>query len=104
MTQLRSLAFNLTFYLWTAFILILGLPLALMPYPAAYWLGRNWVRGSLWLLRHIVGLSHRVVGLEHVRARPAIYAAKHQSSWDTLIFALYLHFPAYALTRELLYR
>src|SRR6266436_8929467 len=103
MIQLRSLAFNLAFYLWTALVLILGLLLALMPYPAAYWLGRNWVRGSLWLLGRIVGLRHRVIGLEHARTHPAIYAAKHQSSWDTLVFALYLRLPAYVLKRELLY-
>ena len=103
MLPLRSLAFNAAFYVWTALIVILGLPIALMPHPAVYWLGRTWVRGSLWLLRRIVGLSHRVVGLEHARTHPAIYAAKHQSSWDTLVFALYLQLPAYVLKRELLY-
>ena len=103
MTAIRSLAFNLAFYLWTALMMIAFLPVLLLPYPATYWFGRQWARGSLWLLKHLVGLDHRVVGLEHIRRGPAIYASKHQSSWDTLIFALYLHLPAYVLKRELLF-
>jgi 1-acyl-sn-glycerol-3-phosphate acyltransferase len=103
MTAIRSLAFNLAFFLWTALAMIAFLPVLLMPYGATYWFGRQWVRVSLWLLKHLVGLDHRVVGLEHAGRGPAIYAAKHQSSWDTLIFALYLHLPAYVLKRELLF-
>jgi 1-acyl-sn-glycerol-3-phosphate acyltransferase len=103
MTALRSLLFNLVFNLWTAGVLILGLPVLLLSYPATYWFGRQWVRGALWLLKHLVGLDHRVVGLDHARRGPAIYAVKHQSAWDTLIFALYLHDPAYVLKRQLLY-
>jgi len=104
MAALRSLLFNIAFYLWTAAILILGLPVLLFAYPATYAFGRLWVRVSLWLLRTIVGLDHRVIGLEHCKAhRQAIYAVKHQSAWDTLVFALYLKLPAYVLKRELLY-
>ena len=103
MTALRSLAFNLAFYVWTAVALILALPLLLLPYHATYWFGRNWVRVSLWLLRTLVGLDHRIVGGELRPEGPAIYAAKHQSSWDTLVFALLLKEPAYVLKRELLF-
>jgi 1-acyl-sn-glycerol-3-phosphate acyltransferase len=103
MTAIRSLAFNLAFFLWTALAMILFLPVLLMPYTSTYWFGRQWARVTLWLLKHLVGLDHRVVGLEHARRGPAIYAAKHQSSWDTLIFALYLNLPAYVLKRELLF-
>lgn len=103
MIVLRSLAFNVAFYVWTTLILLAGLPLLLLPYQVTYALGRCWVRGSLLLLRTLVGLRHRLVGLEHARRGQAIYAAKHQSSWDTLIFALLLHRPAYVLKRELLY-
>src|SRR5579862_778822 len=84
--------------------LILGLPALLFPYPVTYGFGRLWVRVSLWLLRWFVGLDHRAIGLEHRDRQPqAIYAVKHQSAWDTLVFALYLNLPAYVLKRELLY-
>ena len=103
MALLRSLLFNLGFYLWTALALIIAMPVLLFPYPAIHGFGRLWVSGALWLLKRFIGLDHRALGLENMAQRPAIYAVKHQSAWDTLVFAHYLHFPAYVLKRELLY-
>jgi len=102
MTALRSLLFNLLFALWTAFIFIVSLPTLVMPLAAAWWMGGLWVRGALLLLRATVGLGHRVRGAEHRVAGPAIYAAKHQSAWDTLVFPLLLDKPAYVLKQELI--
>lgn len=102
MTALRSLLFNLLFGLWTAFIFVVSLPTLLLPRGAAWAMGRLWVRGMTILLRITVGLRHRVLGAEHRLAGPAIYAAKHQSAWDTLAFALLLDKPAYVLKRELM--
>jgi 1-acyl-sn-glycerol-3-phosphate acyltransferase len=100
---LRSLLFNLGFFAWTLAIVVLGVPFLLLPYRFTYRLGGFWVRVSLALLRLLVGLDHRVVGLEYRLAGPAIYAVKHQSAWDTLVFALLLKDPAYVLKRELIF-
>ena len=102
MTTLRSLLFNLLFALWTALIFVLSLPTLVLPRGAVWWMGGLWVRGALLLLRAIVGLGHRVRGTEHRIAGPAIYAAKHQSAWDTLVFPLLLQQPAYVLKQELI--
>lgn len=102
MTTLRSLLFNLLFALWTAFIFIVSLPTLVLPLSAAWWMGGLWVRGALLLLRATVGLGHRVRGAENRIAGPAIYAAKHQSAWDTLVFPLLLDKPAYVLKQELI--
>jgi 1-acyl-sn-glycerol-3-phosphate acyltransferase len=102
MTTLRSLLFNLLFALWTALIFVLSLPTLVLPRGAVWWMGGLWVRGALLLLRAIVGLGHRVRGTEHRIAGPAIYAAKHQSAWDTLVFPLLLEQPAYVLKQELI--
>jgi 1-acyl-sn-glycerol-3-phosphate acyltransferase len=102
MTTLRSFLFNLLFALWTAFIFIVSLPTLVLPRSAAWWMGGLWVRGALLLLRATVGLGHRVRGTEHRIAGPAIYAAKHQSAWDTLVFPLLLDKPAYVLKQELI--
>lgn len=102
MTILRSFLFNLLFALWTAFIFVVSLPTLLLPLGAAWWMGGLWVRGALLLLRATVGLGHRVQGAEHRIAGPAIYAAKHQSAWDTLVFPLLLDKPAYVLKQELI--
>lgn len=102
MATLRSLVFNVAFLVWTAAVLTTALPVLALPRAATYALGRFWVRGTFALLACIVGLRYRVRGLEHRLAGPAIYAAKHQSSWETLVFALLLHEPAYVLKRELI--
>jgi 1-acyl-sn-glycerol-3-phosphate acyltransferase len=101
MATLRSLAFNICFFVWTAAILLAMLPALLLPREATYAVGRLWVRGVFALLAAIVGLRHRMRGLEHRLPGPAIYAVKHQSSWETLVFALLLDQPAYVLKREL---
>jgi len=102
MTTIRSLLFNLLFALWTALIFIFSLPTLVLPRSAAWWMGGLWVRGALLLLRATVGLGHQVRGAEHRVTGPAIYAAKHQSAWDTLVFPLLLDKPAYVLKRELI--
>jgi 1-acyl-sn-glycerol-3-phosphate acyltransferase len=102
MTTVRSLAFNILFAVWTGIVFLISLPTLLMPRRAVWAMGRLWVRGSLLLLRAIVGLGHRVAGAEHRLAGPAIYAVKHQSAWDTLVFPTLVDMPAYVLKQELI--
>ena len=101
MAVLRSLFFNVFFFAWTLAIVVMGLPFLLLPHRFTYRLGAFWVRVTLAVLGGLVGLRHRVVGLEHRLPGAAIYAVKHQSAWDTLVFALLLDEPAYVLKREL---
>ena len=103
MAVLRSLLFNVFFFAWTLAIVVMGLPFLLLPHRFTYRLGAFWVRVTLAVLGGLVGLRHRVVGLEHRLPGAAIYAVKHQSAWDTLVFALLLDEPAYVLKRELTY-
>jgi 1-acyl-sn-glycerol-3-phosphate acyltransferase len=102
MIFLRSLLFNLLFFGWTSVMFLLSLPALLLPAGAVWGLGRVWVCGVLLLLRLAVGLSHEVRGLENRPEGAALFAAKHQSAWDTLIFALLLERPAIVLKQELL--
>ncbi len=103
MTAVRSLLFNLLFFGWSIVLMLLCLPLLLLPRSATYAAGRLWTRGTLFLLRAVVGLRHEFRGLEHRFPGPAIYAVKHQSAWETLVFPLLLHEPAYVLKRELIW-
>ena len=98
---LRSLLFNIGFFGWTTIVVVGGLVLLPLPWPWMHRLGRLWCRGTLVLLRSIIGLRHRIEGQENLLHEPAIYASKHQSTWDTLIFALLLPDCAYVLKREL---
>ncbi|GJE39935.1 lysophospholipid acyltransferase family protein [Methylobacterium persicinum] len=101
MLALRSLAFNLCFYIATTLLAVFGLP-ALVSRRAVLRLARTWGRLTLWLLRHVAGTDVEFRGLENIPAGAALVAAKHQSALETL--ALCTVFPdfAYVLKRELL--
>ena len=101
MTLLRSLTFNIFFYLWTTVIVVFGLPLMLGPRSGLYHLGRLWVRVTMAALRLLCGLRYQVRGLEHLPQGGCLVAAKHQSAWDTLIFSLLLWDHSFVLKQEL---
>lgn len=102
MIHVRSLAFNLFFWLWTACLLIACLPLLLGPSILSYHVGRFWARVNLSALRLICRLDFQIRGQQNLPAEPCLVACKHQSAWDTLIFALLIKHPAIVLKRELL--
>jgi len=99
---LRSIAFNIFYFLWTAGMHVLCLPLLLGRRRWVQLAGGVWIDGTLFLLKHVVGIDHRISGAENLPATPAIYAVKHQSAWETLFLSRYLNFPAFVLKKELL--
>ena len=101
MAGLRSLAFNVLFFAWTAAIVLFGLPALVVGRKGVYAVGRLWARGTFALLAALVGIRHRILGRERLPPEPVIAAVKHQSSWDTLVCALIFAEPAYVLKREL---
>ena len=102
MIWLRSLIFNLAFFLWAAVLGSLGLPLILLSRRAAAVIGRFWSRGTMWLLRHVVGLEHQFRGLDRLPRGGCIVAMKHQSAWDAVILSIALDDPVPVVKRELL--
>jgi 1-acyl-sn-glycerol-3-phosphate acyltransferase len=100
---LRSFAFNVGWYLGTAAIAIVGLPLLLAPRRWVVAWAKVWIVFVLWWLRVTVGLTHRVIGVENLPKGPVIIACKHQSSWETLAFTLLFDDVAIVLKRELLF-
>ncbi|MDQ7246668.1 lysophospholipid acyltransferase family protein [Dongia sedimenti] len=99
---LRSILFNLLYALWTAGMHVICLPLLFASRRAVQAAGGIWIGGTLWLLKHVVGIDYRIAGAENLPKTPAIYAAKHQSAWETLFLSRYLDFPAFVLKKELL--
>jgi 1-acyl-sn-glycerol-3-phosphate acyltransferase len=97
----RSALFNLGLWSWTAIMLVAALPW--LAFPPRFMLGhsRGWMRGVQFLLTTIVGLEYEVRGRTAAAARPAIFAFKHQSAWETLAIHLLLDGAAIALKREL---
>jgi 1-acyl-sn-glycerol-3-phosphate acyltransferase len=105
-TWLRSLAFNLAFYIATAAFGVLGLPLLLLaPRRLVMRFGVGWHRCVLWLLKLLVGLDGEVRGRERLppQSSACIFALKHQSTWDTLMVPVAFDDPAAVIKQELLF-
>ncbi len=102
MTAVRSLAFNLAFYLWTLFAAIVTLPILLAPRPAAQATLNLWAKVVTWLLRVVGGVRVEVRGREHVPVGVALVAPKHQCMFD--IFGLIAVLPdsCFVLRKELM--
>jgi 1-acyl-sn-glycerol-3-phosphate acyltransferase len=100
---IRSLLFNLLFYLNLLVLLILALPTLVLPRGAILWMVRLWARNNHWLLRNVCGITVEWRGRERIPEGPLLVASKHQSLWET--FALFPLFadPAFILKRELIW-
>lgn len=98
----RSALFNICFTGWAFLSSVLFAPLFLL---GGEWVSRAgplWARGVLFLAKHILKLTYEVRGEPNITHQAAIYASKHQSAWDTVIFLRLFRWPAYVLKRELL--
>jgi 1-acyl-sn-glycerol-3-phosphate acyltransferase len=97
----RSVVFNVALWSWTAIMLVAAMPWLAFPPRLMLAHSRAWMRGVQFLLATIVGLDCEVRGLPAGVPRPAIFAFKHQSAWETLAIHLLLDGAAIALKREL---
>lgn len=98
---LRSILFNIAFYLNTVFWLIVSLPAFFMPYRAVIWIAQSWGRVNLVLVRVIAGVDCEIRGREKIPAGPLIVASKHQSAWETFALLTLFDNPLFILKREL---
>jgi 1-acyl-sn-glycerol-3-phosphate acyltransferase len=97
----RSVAFNVLFYLNTLVYLIAALPTFFMPYRAIIAVAKSWGRTNLVLLRVVAGIDCEVRGREKIPKGPIIVAAKHQSAWETFALLPLIDNPVFILKREL---
>ena len=103
MILFRAMLFNVALYLWTFFMGLGGLPMLALPLRFGIRAARFWAQGVLVLLRWIVGLEHRVIGLEKLPQGASVIASKHQSAWDTIVFLAMLPSAVYVLKQELMW-
>lgn len=101
MLVLRSLLFNILFYLILALMLVFGSWLLLGPRIWAIRALQLWGTISLWLLRVICGTKMEVRGREHIPHGRTLVAGKHQSFWETFAILPLLNDPCMVLKREL---
>ena len=97
----RSIAFNVLFYLNTALWLIIALPTFFMPYRAILAVATAWGRSNLVLLRVVAGIDCELRGRERIPPGALIVASKHQSAWETFALLPLFDNPLFIVKREL---
>lgn len=103
MILVRSIAFNVLFYVNTVFWLLVGLPTFLMPYWAIVEVAKAWGRVNLFLLRWVAGIDIEVRGAEKIPKGGLIVASKHQSAWETFAILPLFDIPLFIVKRELMW-
>lgn len=84
--MIRSVLFNLSFYISTALFVVVGSPLLLGPRKWAMAALSTHAKASLWLLKVIVGTKIEVRGVENLPEGACIAASKHQAAWETFAY------------------
>src|SRR5271156_6643567 len=103
MLNLRSLIFNLLFYVNLIVLMILGLPMMLFGRKGVFFMARLWGATSVWLLEKICNLRVEYRGVENIPDGGYLIAAKHQSFLET--FSLLKYSPDFAIImkKQLMY-
>lgn len=102
MIFIRSILFNLLFYIQLIVLLVGGSPCLIFGRHAVQNIARLWARNSIWLLDRICGAKLEFRGAEHLPNGACIIASKHQSFLET--FSLTTQAPdfSFVLKRELM--
>ncbi|WP_164503837.1 lysophospholipid acyltransferase family protein [Rickettsiales endosymbiont of Stachyamoeba lipophora] len=65
--------------------------------------GKIWSRTTVKALQYLCNITFEIKGSMHPHNQACIYAVRHQSAWETMIFHLISERPVYIFKRELLY-
>jgi 1-acyl-sn-glycerol-3-phosphate acyltransferase len=100
---IRSVVFNILFYLNLFLHLIAALPTLVMTPRSVIFLAKNWARTNIWLLKAVCGIHVEFVGREKIPPGPLIVAAKHQSLLETFALIPLFENPVFIVKRELMW-
>jgi 1-acyl-sn-glycerol-3-phosphate acyltransferase len=98
---LRSLIFNILFYIFFLMWSLVALPTFIMPRAAMLKVGAWWARTNIILMRLICGIKVEFRGVEKIPKGPLIVASKHQSMWETISMLRFFEAPFFVVKREL---
>jgi 1-acyl-sn-glycerol-3-phosphate acyltransferase len=100
---LRSIAFNILFYLNLLAHVIAAIPTYALPRRAFMAIARSWGRSTNWLLGAVTGTKVEYRGIEKIPNGALLVASKHQSVWETAGLLPLFDDPAYIFKRELMW-
>ena len=99
---IKSLIFNIFFFLLSAIVGILFFPV-LISKNLSIKVSSSWAKITLYMLNKICGIKINIEGLEAYANKKIIFAVRHESALETLLFLAYLPNIKYVLKKELLY-
>ncbi|MBV1705800.1 MAG: 1-acyl-sn-glycerol-3-phosphate acyltransferase [Hyphomicrobiales bacterium] len=103
MLFLRSVLFNLAFYILLIGLMILGLPMMLKGRQGIFLLLRAWARGTIFLLKHICNITMEFRHAERIPKGALLIASKHQSFLETFTMPLFFDDFTFVLKKQLEY-
>lgn len=101
MALLRSLIYTLIVLVVTPLFTLLAIAVAPCRPQFRYRVISQWAKLMMVFIRHVLGIRHRVIGLENLPAEPVVLMSKHMSAWETIAFQAIFPPQAFVLKREL---
>lgn len=98
---IRSTIFNILATFYTLIPTLLFVWIIFLPPRIIFKFFAGWQKGLVWLERHILKLTYRLVGWENVPQGACIIAAKHQSAFETYLLHILFFNPAILLKKEI---
>ncbi len=96
----RSILFNIIFFISTFLLLFTFLPFILFGKKSSLFIAYQWSKLTIFLLRVIAGITYEVRGWENLTP-PCVVASKHQSAWETISYNVILKEASFVIKREL---
>ena len=100
---LRSLVFNILFYIFFLLWAAIALPTFLMPRAAMLRVASWWAKTAIVLMRVVCNIKVEFRGVEKIPKGPLIVASKHQSFWETFALLRFFETPFFVLKRQLMF-
>lgn len=103
MRLIGSLLFLIFYFVVSALVYTVAIPLFFGPRIAVIRGAQLWAHLMLWALKVLCGQTYEVRGRQHIPHGAALVASKHFSMWETIAFMVFLDDPAIVLKRELMW-
>jgi 1-acyl-sn-glycerol-3-phosphate acyltransferase len=98
---LRSLVYNVLFYLLLVLWMLAAIPTFLLPRRVFMGVAKAWARSNIRLMGAICNIKVEIRGVEKIPNGPLIVASKHQSMWETFALLQFFDAPLFIYKREL---
>ena len=99
---IKSVLFNLHFYILTFLLIIVMSPVLILPFWFIKIIAKIWGKILVFGMKIWLGLNFKIIG-KYNKNKPCIIAVKHQSAWETVLCTSLFDMPSIVLKKELIY-